>query len=234
MLPRLIALAAAVALTAAPAALADGDPASDVLPGQDAFYPYSPPVSKPLVAALDKLLKQVRTAGYPMKVALIETAGDLGSYPQLFNDPQRYTDLLDSELPVNQHGKVTEEIHLLVVMPSGFGGKNLGDKVDEALAPVKIDIEAQSDGLARAALEAVARIATVNGHKTEVPAESSASAGGDDGDDGGGASPVLFIVIGVVLLGLAVAGFLVRRRRSDARPLEEPEAQESGEDARNP
>ena len=28
-----------------PAALADGDPASDVLLGQSVFYPYSPPVA---------------------------------------------------------------------------------------------------------------------------------------------------------------------------------------------
>ena len=224
-------LAAALTLTSAPAALADGDPASDVLPSQDAFYPYTPPVSKNLVVALDKLLKEVRKAGFPMKVALIETAGDLGSYPQLFNSPQRYTDLLSSELPSNPHGSVREALRLLVVMPGGFGGQNLGDKVNEAIDPVKIDVDAQSDGLARAALEAVARIATVNGHKTAVPPEASASNG--KGKDGGGTSPVIFIVLGVVIVGLIVALALVRRRAAGLeRPADEPETQDDGEDAR--
>src|SRR4051795_10844431 len=103
---RLAALILALICAHGPSAYADGDPASDVLPSQDAYYPYQPPVSKPLVTALDGLLKQVRKAGYPMKVALIETAGDMGSLSQLFNDPQRYTNVLASELPVNPHGSV--------------------------------------------------------------------------------------------------------------------------------
>ncbi|MDX6585405.1 MAG: hypothetical protein QOI10_4589 [Solirubrobacterales bacterium] len=229
---RIALLAAALALTAAPSALADGDPASDVLPSQDAFFPYTPPVSKPLVTALDKLLKQIRAAGYPMKVALIASAGDLGSYPQLFNSPQRYTDLLASELPANPHGSVKEKLHLLVLMPGGIGGQNLGDNVDSALAPVKIDPAAQSDGLARAALTAVARIATANGHKTAVPAEASPSAG--KSDKGGGTSPVLFIVLGLVIAGLLAAMLVIRRRAaSEMRPDEAPEVQDDAADTRS-
>jgi hypothetical protein len=227
-------LAAALALTVAPSALADGDPASDVLPSQDAFYPYTPPVSKPLVTALDKLLKQLRTAGFPMKVALIASAGDLGSYPQLFNSPQRYTDLLASELPANPHGSVKEQLRLLVLMPGGIGGENLGDNVDAALAPVKIDPDAQSDGLARAALTAVARIATANGHKTAIPPEASASAGKAGDKGGGGTSPVLFIVLGVVIAGLLAAILVIRRRAdSEMRPAEGPDVQGDAEDTRS-
>jgi hypothetical protein len=229
---RQLALAAvALTLLAAPAAHADGDPASDVLPSQDAYYPYSPAASKPLVAALDKLLKQVRDGGYPMKVALIETAADLGSYPTMFNNPQEYTNLLASELPTNPHGSVKDELHQLVIMPGGFGGKALGDRVDEALDPVEIDTESQTDGLVRAALEAVARIATVNGVKAEVPAEAS----GDDG--GGGSKTVLLIVIGAVIVLLVIALLVVRRRArpaSDERPEDGAEAQGEGEDARIP
>src|SRR5437868_3374452 len=113
MARRVALLATALALAVAPAAFADGDPASDVLPSQDSFYPYTPPVSRPLVTALDKLLKEVRKAGFPMKVALIESAGDLGSYPQLLNSPQRYADLLASELPTNPHGPVKGGLRLL-------------------------------------------------------------------------------------------------------------------------
>jgi hypothetical protein len=155
-----------------------------------------------------------------MKVALIQTAGDMGSLSQLFNDPQRYTNVLASELPANPHGSVKDELHLLVVMPSGFGGQNLGDKVDAALAPVKIDTAQQSDGLARAALEAVARVATANGVKTEVP--KAATESGDD--DGGGVSPVIFVILGVVIVGL-IAAMIVLRRRGPGEPPPEPETE---------
>src|SRR5204863_208458 len=83
--------AAVGALAAAPApALADGDPASDFLLQQDSFYPYAPKTSGAMRKALDGLLKRTRQAGYPMKVALIESRSDLGAYPNLFSDPQRY------------------------------------------------------------------------------------------------------------------------------------------------
>src|SRR3954447_12679703 len=210
-------LAAVIAVTATAVESADGDPASDVLPSQDAYCPSQPPVSKELVTALDGLLKDVRKRGYPIKVALAETAGDLGSLSQLFNDPQRYTNVLASELPANPHGKVKDELHLLVVMPGGIGGQNLGDKVDAALAPVKIDTKAQSDGLARAALEAVARVATANGVKTEVPKVSS----GSDSDGGGGPSAVIWVILGVVIVGLILALVMVRRRAPAALPPDE-------------
>lgn len=219
MLRRIALLAAALVLSAAPAALADGDPASDVLGSQDAFYPYSPPASKPLVVALNALLKQVRKAGFPIKVALIETAGDLGSYPTLFNSPQRYADLLGSELPTNPHGGVNEKFGLLIVMPGGFGGQRLGDRVNEALDPVKIDIEQGSDGLVRAALEAVAGLATVNGHETAIPPEAKPPEAKASG--GGGTSPWVFIgPIAGLLVAAGIAGLVVRRRRPPAGTTE--------------
>lgn len=226
MLRRIALLAAALTLIAVPPAAADGDPASDVLPTEDAFYPYNPPPSKPLVDALDALLERVRKAGYPMKVALIGSASDLGAYPTMFNDPQRYTDLLAGELPTNPHGKIAKGLRLLVIMPGGFGGKNLGERVDEALAPVKIDVEAQTDGLVRAALAAVARIATVNGFETPVPPEASA----DEGE--GGSTPL--IIVGAVILVLLVALVAVRRRlrASDERPDDGLSAQDPSPDAR--
>jgi hypothetical protein len=161
---RRAALALAVLALLPSAAAADGDPASDVLLAQDVYYPYAPKVSRPLTTALNTLLKRVRAGGYPMKVALIETPADLGAYPNLFGDEQRYANLLLPEISFNAHP------HLLVVMPSGFAGNNLGPKVDSALRGITIDQAAKSDGLAQAALAAVARIATANGHPTPVPA----------------------------------------------------------------
>lgn len=225
-------LAITLALVVPSAALADGDPASDILPTQDAYYPYSPQPAPELVGALDDVLKDVREKGYPMKVALIQTAADLGAYPQLFNDPQRYADLLSSELPKNPHGNVKEALHLLVLMPSGFGGKNLGDGVDRALGPVKIDPEAQTDGLVRSAIEAVARIATENGFETPVPEIPEVGSGSEDEGGGTGTAGIVLAVVAVVLLLVGLLAARLRGRASDARPPEEPEAQETAQDGR--
>lgn len=214
---RLLFIVAALVLLPAVAARANGDPASDVLLTQDSFLPYAPPTQDRLKTALEGVLEAADEAGYPMKVALINTARDLGAYPELFNSPQEYADLLTSELrTLNPHGDPLKEVHLLVVMPGGFGGNNLGEQVDEALAPVAIEAEAQSDGLAKAALTAVARLATVNGSRVPTPPEaelelsaSSAEAGG------GGTSPLLFIAPAVLLFaGLFLAGRIARNREA--------------------
>jgi len=214
-------LALALVLALPSVARADGDPASDVLPTQDIFFPYAPPISAQLRTALVRVVKQSAGAGYPLKVAMIESGGDLGSYPQMFNQPQSYANLLASELPTNPHGSIRTRPHLLVVMPVGFGGDNLGAKVDTALEPVKIDPSAQSDGLARAAIAAVARIATANGHPVAVPPEANAKlqASHRSTKRSGGPSvwvfiaPLLFVVVAIVLTGRLVAR---RSRRQKA------------------
>lgn len=196
-----------------PIAWADGDPASDVLPSQDVFFPYAPPVAGRLRTGLTRVLARAAAAGFPMKVALIESAGDLGAYPQMLNRPQQYANLLAGELPTNPHGGLRSRPHLLVVMPVGFGGDNLGAGVDEALAPVKIDPAAQSDGLTRAAIEAVARLATANGHRVAVPPEAHArlSATHRSTKRSGGPSawvfvaPLIFVVLAIVLAGRITA-----------------------------
>ena len=201
----LVCLAGALAVPSA--ALADGDPASDVLLIQDVYLPYSPQPSKPLAQTLTGLVTQVKKAGYPMKVALIETRGDLGAYPELFGQPQRYAKLLASEIVFKVHHP-----HLLVVMPSGFGSLNLGPKATAALAGIKVDQAAKSDGLVRAALEGVAKVASANGHPTKVPAVQAAPA---TGDTGGSSDTALYVIAGVVvLLGIALVAVSVRIRRT--------------------
>jgi hypothetical protein len=208
---RRAALLALAVLALVPAAApADGDPASDVLLAQDVYYPYAPKVSKPLTSALNGLLKRVRAAGYPMKVALIEAPSDLGAYPNLFGDTQSYANLLAKEIAFNT------KPHLLVVMPTGFGGDNLGAKVDSALAGVKVDQAAKSDGLAQAALVAVARVATSNGHPTPVPPQARAALSASKASSKR-STPSLLIYGGPVLLALLAVGALiwVGRRRDD-------------------
>lgn len=218
---RVAAVTLAVALIAAPSARADGDPASDVLLTDDVFFPYAPPTSDTLARALERLLARVRADGFPIKVALIGSAGDLGSYPQMFNDPQRYATLLDAELSTSPHpGRAArDEMRLLVVMPGGFGGDNLGDRVDDALAGVRIEAEAQSDGLAKAALIAVARIATVNGHRTPVPREADVRLAATSRSTERGSGPPIWTFLAPVLLvaaGAAAAGRIGRRRGPEA------------------
>jgi hypothetical protein len=217
---RRAALLALAVLALVPAAApADGDPASDVLLAQDVYYPYAPKVSKPLTDALNGLVKRVRAAGYPMKVALIEAPSDLGAYPNLFGDTQSYANLLAKEIAFNT------KPHLLVVMPTGFGGDNLGAKVDSALSGINVDQAAKSDGLAQAALVAVARVATANGHATPVPAQARAKLSASKSSSNR-STPSLLIYGGPVLLALLAVGALIwvgRRREQEATSGSDPD-----------
>src|SRR5262245_14137685 len=93
-------LAAALCLLAlaAGAALADGDPASDVLLGENVFYPYQPAVSQQVQKALNAQTAAAKRSGFPIKVALIASPVDLGVIPDLFGKPQKYAAFLDQEI----------------------------------------------------------------------------------------------------------------------------------------
>ena len=201
-----------VALAGAAAARADGDPASDVLPFQDAYLPYFPSPGRPEAQTLNRLLAQVRRDGYPMKVALIGGAGDLGAYPELLGRPADYAKLLAGEIAFR-----VKRPHLLVVMArGGLAGRNLGPG-DAVLDDIEIDRAAQSDGLVRAAIEAVARVASANGHQTEVPEIKAdpAPARGDDGPS----HVALHVLAGVIVaLGLALIAVSLRIRPARRRP----------------
>jgi hypothetical protein len=217
---RRVAMIALAALALAPAAaLADGDPASDVLLAQDAYYPYAPKTSPQLTKALNTLLKRVRAAGFPVKVALIEAPSDLGAYPNLFGDTQNYANLLSKEIAYNSHP------HLLVVMPTGFGGDNLGNNVDGALRGITVNQDAKSDGLAQAALAAVAKLASANGHPTPVPPEARAQLAASTAS-AKRSTPSVLVYGGPVLLGIIAVGALiwVGRRREGEEELP-PEAE---------
>jgi hypothetical protein len=192
-------------LIAAAPALADGDPASDVLPLQDVYLPYSPQVSPPVASALRKLLKETRAAGYPVKVAVIATPTDLGAVPDLFGQAQRYAAFLGNEISFNSHDT------LLVVMPSGYGAVNLPAHATGALQGLAAPAGANPDTLAKAAIAAVVRLAQVAGHPVAAPKISG-------GSSGGGTSPA--VVFGAPVALLALAGLLMTLRRRTARPIE--------------
>src|SRR6201999_197612 len=58
---------------------------------------------------------------------------------------------------------------LLIVTTVGFGGENLGDNVDKALAGLS-ESQAEGDALGKLALTAIGRLAAADGHPVPVPA----------------------------------------------------------------
>jgi hypothetical protein len=203
------------ALAIAPAARADGDPASDVLLQQDVFFPYAPDTAPRLSGALTGLLVRTRQAGYPMKVALIGSANDLGGNTELFGRPRAYANLLADELRTLRHGQPkTEPLHLLVVMPAGFSGAGLGDGAGQALNEIPINAAAQSDGLAQAAIKAVAKLATLNGHATPTPPEAAlALAPRHESTQRPGSSVLPFVLPLVLIVAVLLVGGRVAARR---------------------
>jgi hypothetical protein len=181
------------------AALADADPASDVLLGAPAFYPFQPPVSQSLQSQLEQELAQLQKQGLSLKVAIIASPVDLGAIPNLFGQPQTYATFLGREISF-QHPQA-----LLVVMPAGFGVYSTG--AASALGGLKVDTTGASNGLTQSAILAVQRIAKA-ADKTVAPGGSASSGSGS-----GGASPLAIagIVAGLVVLALAIAAYRLRR-----------------------
>jgi hypothetical protein len=178
------------------AARGDGDPASDVLLAQSAFYPYQPPVPSKLEAALNALLAAASREHMPLKVAIIGSREDLGAVPTFFGHPQKYAEFLDREISYNQPQP------LLVVMPAGFGLVVAAPA--SALAQLTIDTHHGTYGLTRTAILAVTALARANGHTIALrPIPTATSAGH------GGLPTALLFSLPVVLL--IVAGIAIRR-----------------------
>jgi LPXTG-motif cell wall-anchored protein len=194
-------------VTLAPAlARADGDPASDVLLGENVFYPYMPRVSTPLQQALNAETAAAKRAHFPIKVALIASPVDLGAIPSLFGQPQRYADFLDQE--ISFQGRQL----LLVVTPSGYGVQGLSPSATLAARSLAKPAGSQSNDLARAAIAAVPELANAAGHPFKPGSGPPAASTG-------GSSTTLFVVI-FALCAVATAGALIaiRRRRVSRRP----------------
>jgi hypothetical protein len=188
-------------------AMADGDPASDVLLGENVFYPYSPPVTLALQKTLNAETGAAAKDGFALKVALIGSPVDLGVIPDLFGKPQKYADFLDQE--ISFQGKQ----RLLVVMSTGYGVQGLKAGAQSTVASLPKPAGTQSNDLARAAIVAVAALAKAQGH----PLKGVAGAPGDAGS-GGSSSTALVVILGLVAAAIAAAlvAVTVRRRRAEA------------------
>lgn len=205
MARRVASLLAAAILVAAlgaggpGSALGDGDPASDVLLGQNVYYPYSPPVPRSVQATLNAETAAAKKAGLPIKVALIATAVDLGVIPELFGQPQNYAKFLNKEISFQGPQP------LLVVMPAGYGAQSLSAKATAAVRGLAPPQGKTSTALAQAAITAVAKIAAADGHPLKGVAGVSSGSGG-----GSSTAPLL---IGLVVAAVLVAGALILLRR---------------------
>jgi hypothetical protein len=196
---------------AATTAFADGDPASDVLLGENVFYPYSPPTSPSIQKTLNAETAAIKRDGFPLKVALIGSPVDLGVIPDLFGKPQQYANFLDQE--ISFHTKQP----LLVVMSTGYGFQGLGRPATSAIVRLAKPKGSSSTALASAAIPAVAKLAAVSGHPVKgVPGV------GDSGSTSSSSSTVVIIaILAAAAIAVAVALVVLRRRQATAPPSPE-------------
>ena len=202
-LARLLAILV-FALTVVPAgALADGDPASDVLLGENVFYPYMPPVSAAIQGKLNTVTAAAARAHFPLKVALIGSPVDLGVIPYMFGKPQMYADFLDQE--ISFAGKQP----LLVVMWNGYGVQGFDKQARTASASLDKPAGKAGNDLATAAIAAVAKLATAAGH----PIGATGASGGSGGST---TTTVILVVLIAAAIGTSLAIVVIRRRSTVA------------------
>jgi hypothetical protein len=195
-----LVLVACLVAAAAPAALANGDPASDVLPARDSYTPYTPKVPSRVQKALDRFLARARRDGYPIKVAVIGTPEDLGVVPGMFGKPQQYASFLGPEITFH------DRPHLLVVMPAGYGTFGVHPHVAAAARSLAAPGSADGAVLGKAAIQGAVKVAAAAGHPLPPPKIS--------GGSGGGSTPVLVFAVPALLVaaGALLAGRRARRR----------------------
>ena len=195
-------LAALVVVTAclcAPAAArANGDPASDYLLAQNVFLPFTTKIDNNQVQRLDALLRESHQAGFRIRVAVILSPSDLGTAFSLFGKPQKYAAFLGLELSFVYRDR------LLVVMPNGYGYTVNADPDPKGTAVLKNLPPAGRDATkeVKAAIVAVQRLATAEGHRLAVP-----KVGGSGNRDR------LTIAAAVTAAIALIAAFVLYRRR---------------------
>lgn len=203
--------------------LANGDPASHVLPSREVFVPFDPSLCSAAGRRLDALTEETRKAGYPIKVAVIPTAEDLGTVYRLFGRPQEYARLLARELPSElfreQEGR--RSYRLLVLMPGGIALNKAGPKESRVLMRISVGPEASKEELARLAIEVVSRLSRAAGHRVASPRpkpecpDIEIDSSSSPSSDGGSLGTVLIVVAPVAMLALALFFGARGRRRDD-------------------
>jgi hypothetical protein len=160
----------AIAVALPGAALANGDPASDVLPVAEVFLPYEAPISKQAAEGLQKTVSEANKKGYKIRVAVIAFSGDLGTAGSLWGHPQSYSKFLGSEITFAYPGP------LLVAMPSGFGFYNGRKPVAKELRVLKsVPAGKTPTPLTESAANAVRKLAAAKGITVSKPSTKSSA-----------------------------------------------------------
>jgi hypothetical protein len=191
-----------IALALAPSALADGDPASDILvPPDTRVYMTNGASDGSLEKTVQSTAQSVSDAGLPIKVAIIGNKTDLGAVPQLWAKPQTYARFLGAEL------RFVYKDTLLIVMPQGFGinGPYSQPRALAALAGIDPRKDTTPKGLAESADKALRALAKADGK----------SIGG--GGSGAGGLPWPLIAAGVMVVAGAGGAALILRGNSKPR-----------------
>jgi hypothetical protein len=197
VIKRLAICVAALALLFPVAARANGDPASDFLLVDKAFFPINGKIEGGAGARLRTLLDAAEEEKVPIRVAVIGRPTDLGTAFSLFGKAQKYAEFLGLELSFVYRDR------LLVVMPNGYGYALNADPDPKASAVLKKLPPPGRDGTkeVEAAIVAVQRLAAAEGHRLAVP-------------KGGGSAGDRITIAAAATAGIAlVAAFLLYRRR---------------------
>jgi cytochrome oxidase Cu insertion factor (SCO1/SenC/PrrC family) len=188
----------------APVARGDGDPASDVLLTQPAFFAAQTYGDLPAQRELLSTLSAAKLEHFPIRVAIISSEYDLGSITALWHRPRVYSQFLGIEL------SETRNQRLLVVMPNGFGFDWPGHSDQAAYRLLAhIAIGHGASGLASAARTAVLRLARADGIRLTPAAGPTAS--------GSGVLTWILVAIALAVIAASIAVWLRRRRSSGAQ-----------------
>jgi hypothetical protein len=193
-------VAALVALAfMAPAALADGDPASDYLLSQSSFLsPYDGKIPAAQQKRIEAMLQSAKEQGFPLKLAVISTRYDLGAVPILYKKPQTYAKFLAQE------DYYFWKDELLVVMPNGYGLyklKNLPPEDQAVLAKLPKLNTTNGPALADAAERAITALAVRRGLTLSTGSGSGGtSVWAERGEIAGGAIVICLLAAGGVFL----------------------------------
>lgn len=190
-----------LALVAAPAARADGDPASDYLYTRQVFLPFDLKIPAETQRSFEETVAGANRAGYRIRVAVIASAYDLGAVPSLWRQPQTYARFLGQELAF------VYKQRLLIAMPNGFGLYWRGHSTDgEQALLAKVPVQG-GVGLVDAAQAAVVKLAAAHGIDAR-PAPPPKSTEGRD--------RLVIIVATCVVIAAAIGVrlLLARRRRA--------------------
>ena len=168
-------LALVTAGSLASTAHANGDPASDVLPFATVFFSVQNPKGSSAGRDLLAVTKAAAKARYPIRVAVISEAGDLGLAQSLWEQPQKYATFLGQELV--QFGRYHGT--LVVSMPNGFGvyGPGATARARRALRALPKPGTGDLERLGKATAIAVRRLAALNGHPLPASAGGSGTPG---------------------------------------------------------